>query len=324
MQTKSMVQKFVGRGCLVLAFLFVLTLAFTGCNSKETKIPEIPNSIAITEYEEPVLSVYVVEDKKIENMPLEMYLEGVVAGEMYTSWPLEALKAQAILARTYTLHFVKNKGNSKYEGADISTDISEAQAYNKNGINDRVKQAVRETRGVVLANDGEFIESWFHSNSGGKTASVKEGLGGNETPEFVKIATSPETERNAQNTTWSATFAKTEILNALRKLNISVPSVSNVSVSARGESGRALTLNIGGKTVDAPALRLALGSTKMKSTYLTNIETTSTSVIMQGKGYGHGVGLSQWGAKILAEEGKTAKQIVQHYYQNIDVVKLYT
>lgn len=323
MQTKSMVQKIAGRGCLVLAFLLVLTLAFTGCHSKQTKIPEIPNSIAITEYEEPVLSVYVVEDKKIENMPLETYLEGVVAGEMYTSWPLEALKAQAILARTYTLHFVKNKGNSKYEGADISTDISEAQAYNKAGINDRVKQAVRETRGVVLANDGEFIESWFHSNSGGKTASVKEGLSGNETPEFVKIATSPETERNAQNTTWSATFAKTEILNALRKLNISVPSVSSVSVKTRGESGRALTLNIGGKTVDAPALRLALGSTKMKSTYLTNIETTSASVIMQGKGYGHGVGLSQWGAKILAEEGKTAKQIVQHYYQNIDVVKLY-
>ena len=85
MQTKSMVQKIAGRGCLVLAFLLVLTLAFTGCNSKETKIPEIPNSIAITEYEEPVLSVYVVEDKKIENMPLETYLEGVVAGEMYTS-----------------------------------------------------------------------------------------------------------------------------------------------------------------------------------------------------------------------------------------------
>ncbi|MEG1581858.1 MAG: SpoIID/LytB domain-containing protein, partial [Clostridia bacterium] len=279
---------------LFTMFMVVVCVTIVGCGTA----PNVPKNLSIDGMSEPVLKVYDTSSKTIVNTNVESYIEGVVAGEMYPSWPLEALKAQAVLARTYTLHFVKNKGASKYSGADISTDICEAQAYAPQLINDNVKRAVRETRGVVLANSGEFIESWFHANSGGKTSTVKEGFNskGSSEPEFVKIASSPETAENSQNAVWTAKFTKAEMLNALSRMKISVASVSPLLIAEKGNSGRAITLSVGGKIVDCPALRLSLGSTKFKSTFITDINSDKNGVSISGKGYGHGVGLSQWGA----------------------------
>lgn len=124
----------------------------------------------------PVLDVYVVADEQVERVDVETYVEGVLAGEMKNDWPLEALKAQAILARTFVLKFLADK-QSKYEGADISTDIEEAQAYDASAVNDRIRQAVSETEGLVLSAGGELPYAWFHAHSGGLTALAREGLG---------------------------------------------------------------------------------------------------------------------------------------------------
>ena len=94
---------------------------------------------------------------------------------MAGDWPLEALKAQAILARTFVLQFVSEK-KSRDEGADISTDIEEAQAYDAAGVNERIKSAVEKTRGLVLNAGGELPYAWFQAHSGGLTARAKEGL----------------------------------------------------------------------------------------------------------------------------------------------------
>ena len=123
----------------------------------------------------PVLKVYDVKNEKLEELSVEEYLPAVLAGEMAGDWPLEALKAQAILARTFVLQFVTEK-KSRYEGADISTDIEEAQAYDAAGVNERIRQAVAETRGMVLNAGGELPYAWFHAHSGGLTARAKEGL----------------------------------------------------------------------------------------------------------------------------------------------------
>ena len=88
-------------------------------------------------------------------MDIETYVMGVLAGEMKNDWPEEALKAQAILARTFVLKFIETK-DSKYDGADISTDVSEAQAYSEADINDKVRAAVEETRGLVMSYEGEL------------------------------------------------------------------------------------------------------------------------------------------------------------------------
>ena len=123
-----------------------------------------------------LLRVYVVEDQQVEERELESYVEGVLAGEMKNDWPLEALKAQAILARTFVLKFVQEK-ESQYPGADISTDIEEAQAYDASAVNERIQQAVEETRGLVLSCEGELPYAWFHAHSGGMTEYARTGLG---------------------------------------------------------------------------------------------------------------------------------------------------
>ena len=118
----------------------------------------------------PMLSVYDIKAEKLETLSVEDYLPAVLAGEMAGDWPLEALKAQAILARTFVMQFVSQK-KSMYDGADISTDIKEAQAYDASGINDRIRQAVRETRGMVMNAGGELPYAWFHAHSGWMRAS---------------------------------------------------------------------------------------------------------------------------------------------------------
>jgi len=273
--------------------------------------------------EEPVISVYVTSMKKVVDMQMEEYIAGVVAGEMYNSWDKEALKAQAVLARTFTYDFLSSK-NSKYKHADISTDITEAQAYDESNINDAVREAVKETRGQVLMSGGDYVKAWFHSNSGGKTTTANVGLNyADENPSYIVSVASPENAKNSQNFTWSQTFAKTDILNALRKMGVAVASVSNVKVGERSADGRAITLIIGGKEVNANTLRLNIGSTKMKSTWITNIKIDGNNVTFSGRGYGHGVGMSQWGAKVMAESGKKYDDILMHYFKNTELKKLY-
>lgn len=136
----------------------------------------VPERLSKNESGVPMLRVYDVKSETLETLSVEDYLPAVLAGEMAGDWPLEALKAQAILARTFVLQFVSQK-ESMYDGADISTDIKEAQAYDAAGVNARIREAVKETRGEVLNAGGELPYAWFHAHSGGLTARAKERAG---------------------------------------------------------------------------------------------------------------------------------------------------
>ena len=272
---------------------------------------------------QPNIKVFNTATNKVETMPLESYVMGVVAGEIDDSFPSESIKAQAILARTYALYFVKNN-TSKYDGADISTDIQEAQAYAPERITDSIAQAVAETQGKVISADGEFAQSWFHSNSGGQTATTKEGFGRfAATPEYIKSISSPEDSQNSKDAIWSVWISKSDMLGAIKKMNKQVETVSKIEVGQKGPSGRALTLLFGKDEIAAPEFRLAIGSTKLKSTLITNIAVDSAGATFSGKGYGHGVGLSQWGAKVLAENGNDYIDILKYYFKDINIVDLY-
>jgi len=254
-----------------------------------------------------------------------MYLEGVLAGEMKNDWPIEALKAQAILARTFVLKFCTEK-ESKYAGADISTDIEEAQAYDETGINERIEQAVRETRGLVLAHDGQLPYAWFHAHSGGKTALAKEGLAYRENePGYTKVTDGMESEKAPEEArAWSASFSADEVIAAAKASGCkNIDSIKSVEMGEKGESGRLTTMIINGESVSAANLRIALGSTKMRSTLLTNLEFQDGVLAMRGKGYGHGVGMPQWGAYAMAEQGNTAQRIVEYYFKDVSVEKLW-
>ena len=305
---------------LVLFLSFLMVFSFVGCKEESAQI-ELPQNISLTEEDnQPTLKFYDINTKEITEIELEEYLKGVLAGEIYNSWPIEALKAQAILARTFTLNYLQNN-KSKYNGADISNDINEAQAYDASKINENIEKAVAETRGKVVVQDGKLIEAWFHSNSGGVTTNAKTGLNYLGEESFTKSTKSPETAENSENFEWVVKFSKSEILSALRAMGVSVQSISNFEVGEKDASGRAITLKMGGAEFSANTFRSKIGSTKMKSTLITDIVVSSSSVSISGKGYGHGVGMSQWGAKVLAEEGKTAKEIIEFYFDNIEVVK---
>lgn len=303
-------------GLLVCCFI----CGASGCKEKEATI-DLPQNISLTTQEdtEPVIKMYDINSKTIKEMKLEEYLKGVVAGEMFNTWSLEALKAQAILARTFTLSFLQNS-TSKYEGANISNDINEAQAYDETKINENIERAVNETRGKIIVSDGELIEAWFHSNSGGKTTKASTGLGFLGEENHTKTADSFETAETSENYNWKATFTKSEILSKLREMGVSVATISNLEVGERDESGRAINFKIGEVTFSANTFRLKMGSTKFKSTLIDEIVVSLNSISFVGRGYGHGVGMSQWGAKIMAEEGKTADEIINHYFDNIDIV----
>ena len=306
-------------GIVSIAVAIVLSLGFCSCDDKKGENINLPADIdLVANKSQPLLKVYDTEAETIVEMQMEDYLLGVLAGEIYNDWPLEALKAQAILARTYTLYFIQNN-QSKYEGADISTDITEAQAYNKDNINDNIRKAVEETKGMVVMQDGNLIETYFHSNSGGVTTTATNGLnyGGEDT--FSKVVASPETEENSQNFSWSESFSKSQVLTALREMGVSVSSVSSMAVGVKDDSGRAKTLVVSGTEFDANTFRLKIGSTKMKSTLIDEIVVSSTKINISGRGYGHGVGMSQWGAKILAEQGKSAEEIVEYYFNDVQV-----
>ncbi|MDR3051674.1 MAG: SpoIID/LytB domain-containing protein [Oscillospiraceae bacterium] len=273
----------------------------------------------------PMLAVYVKSASQIEEMPLEKYLQGVLAGEMKNDWPLEALKAQAILARTFVLKFLEEK-ESRYPNADISTDIEEAQAYDLAGVNDRVRQAVTETQGqVLISDDGEFPFAWFHAHSGGITALAKEGLEyENAEPPYTQSVKGMESDQApAEAAKWQAVFSAAEVMKAAARLGARGERLSSIQVGQRGESGRATTLVINGSAVPAASFRIALGSTKMKSTLLDKVGLENNQVTISGRGYGHGVGMSQWGAYGLAQQGKKANEIAQYYFRGVRIERLW-
>lgn len=263
------------------------------------------------------IKVFMSDTEQIETMPLETYIEGVVAAEIENDAPIEALKAQAVLARTFAVKYI-SEGNCPHKGADISTDIKEAQAYDPSRVYSNIKEAVKQTKGIVVKYDGELINAYFHANSGGKTTTSRNGLNTEEDYPYLKVVSTGETEINTKNYNFSATFKKDEILSALRNMGVSVSSASNIQKGELDESGRCKTLFVGGKEVDANTLRLNLGSTKLKSTLIESIKDTGSEVVFTGRGYGHGVGLSQEAASFMAEGGKDYRQIISFFFDGIE------
>ena len=285
--------------------------------------PFTAEALPIPSTQPPHLDVYITADDRMARMDIETYLLGVVAGEMPNDWPLEALKAQSILARTFVLKFITEK-DSKYSGADISTDITEAQAYNTAAVNSRIRQAVQETSGLILLTENHTLPyTWFHSHSGGMTETAQDGIDWQGTePSYTKVtdgndsADAPDAVK-----AWSAFFSKKDFIAACRDIGADVTSCDVIQIGRQGKSGRAVTLWVDGTTVNAARLRISLGSAKMRSTLLTNIVVDDQTVTLSGRGYGHGVGMPQWGAYALAKLGKSGEEIALHYYNGLQIVK---
>ncbi|HHX51026.1 MAG TPA: SpoIID/LytB domain-containing protein [Clostridia bacterium] len=293
--------------------VFSIILVYTGCR-QPAKRPDFQS--------EPTISLYVNETGETKKIKLEEYLEGVVAAEMDPSWSEEALAAQAILARTFTLKKIQ-EGGVKARGTDASTNIEEFQAYDPNRITQRVKEAVKRTRGEVVTYRGKLINGWFHADGGGQTAaSAVEGLEyrKEQTPYIQSVKDPGRNITLPENRSWTISFPLAQVRKAVQEVAGQDPgTITRVEILERGPSGRTTKIRLGKVTLSAPALRLALGSDKMRSTLLESFTIKDGSLTMRGKGYGHGVGMSQWGARALAEEGKKAEEIVRYFFKGVQV-----
>jgi stage II sporulation protein D len=323
---------FLKKKILILILLALLLLSSCTKPSKFTEPakkpavspPPIPSKISMGEKKEPVLKVYVKQTGKIESMPIEKYITATVAGEIKNDWPMEALKAQAILARSYVLNFVSTK-TSKYPGADISTDFEEAQAWNPANINSRIKKAVDETRGEVAVYNSKYIDAWFHSHAAGQTAMAKEGLNYKkpEPPYIKSVKSNDSPDAPADIKHWTVSFTKQEIAEALQKMGLNIKDFKNVTIGTKGASGRTINLNFDKTPVNAPDFRIAIGSERLKSTMLDSVNYDGNKLTIKGRGFGHGVGMSQWGAYQMAKQGMKAKDIIMYYFKDLNIVKIW-
>ena len=320
------------RWYLLIALIVVLGFTISGCSmlnqaqKKPDQAPDIQSPVPqgqTVQGNEPDIMVFMHETNEKKTMKMEEYIAGVVAGEMKADWPVEALAAQAILARTFTMQAIEEKGGVPTRGTQASTDIKEFQAYNAKAVSENVKKAVEMTRGMVVTYQGKPIHAWFHASAGGITATAKEGLDFKDAePPYIQSVQSPDELAPADVQKWTASFTKKEVMDVLTKMGKTVTSIDSVEIDKKGPSGRATMMLINKDIeVSGPELRLALGSTKLKSLLVDKVEVSGDTISFTGKGYGHGVGMSQWGANKLATMGKTPQDIIGHYFKDITIEK---
>lgn len=255
------------------------------------------------------------KDNTINNIELEQYVIGVVAGEMPASFNDEALKAQAIASRTYAVY----KMNTSKGDYDLVTDVSNQVYISKkemqekwgsdyNKYLEKVTRVVNNTKDLVMTYNGEVIESFYFAISNGKTENVTSVF--NEERDYLKSVESSDT--NVNNFMKTITISRSEFCN---KLNINCDNIVIKDIKYN-ETGRIDELNINNKVFKGTEIRrlLSLRSTDFKINVSDNISITT-------KGYGHGVGMSQYGANEMAKNGSSYEEILKHYYQNIDIVK---
>ncbi len=315
------------RWYIVIALVVIIVFAASGCSmmnpqSKPEQNPAVPQKQAV-EGNEPEILVFMHETGEKKKMKMEEYVAGVVAGEMKNDWPVEALAVQAILARTFTLQAMDEKGGVPARGTQASTDIKEFQAYNGKAVNDNVKKAVEMTRGMVITYQGKPIHAWFHASAGGITATAKEGLNYKEDePPYIQSVKSPDDLAPADVQNWTASFTKKELMDALTKMGKDVTSLDSIEIGKKGPSGRSITLLVNKNIeVSGPELRVGLDSVKLKSMLLDKVEISGDTVMFTGKGYGHGVGISQWGVNKLTTMGKKPEEIINQYFKGVTIEK---
>ena len=250
-------------------------------------------------------------------VPVDDYLLSVVPEEMPTDWPAEALKAQSVAARSFAL---KSRGRHAAEGYDLCT-TTHCQLY-KGIASEKTAStaAVRATRGEVLTYGGQPIEALFHTDSGGMTES-SEDVWGNPIPYLravrdTPLGTMPWTKTVSKADLEKKLAAKGHAIGRLRAIELSPLAVGRAAKD-RTASGRVKAMTVTGTkgtaTFSGNAWRSLLG---LKST-LFSAKLTKDTVTFTGFGAGHGLGISQWGAKRLAETGKSYADILHHYYTGV-------
>ena len=319
-------RKYAAAGLVLTVLLFGGAYLAAGGPAAEPE-PAAPETAAVHHDRDVTLTIQ--DGDTTEQMTLERYLTGVVRGEMPASFEMEALRAQAAAERSYVYYQLAAGRKDAHPDADFCTDhtccsayLSETAAREKWGgdfapWNTRVEQAVSDTDGQVVLYNGRPILAVFHSSSAGRTAAAGDVWSG-DLPYLVSVD-SPEGEETVPNyystMTFTAAEAKEKLLTAHPELKLSGTPDRWFGAAAENGSGRVETVSVGGTDIEGTELRRIFG---LRSACFT-VAADSESVTFRVTGYGHGVGMSQYGANQLAREGKTWQEILEWYYTGATV-----
>ena len=257
----------------------------------------------------------------IEVVPFEDYVVGVLAGEMPVNFELEALKAQAVAARTYVMKKMSDNRNQDYDIVDTVQNqvyISDEELKDKwqdkyqERIN-KVKTAVLETKGEYLSYNGKVIEAFFFSTSVGKTENSEEVI--KESLPYLRSVDSTWDEEVSPVFNDSKEYSLQEFF---ERLNLKYSDQINVEVLNTTSTGRIKNVKINGKKFTGSEVYKNLN---LRSTFF-EINQVGSNVIINTKGYGHGVGMSQYGALAMAKKGYKYDEILKYYYQNVQIEKI--
>ena len=302
---------------LVSALIFIIPFMIVTLRIKDKKIvDEDMNIVSNT-----LVRVKRESKNKIETVSIEDYVIGVISGEMPVSFELEALKAQAICARTYVLRKIKTNKNKEYDVVDtisnqVYLDKEQLQKNWKTKFDDNYKKItdiVTATKGEYMTYNGEVIETFFFSTSNGKTE--------NSEDVFVKALPYLRSVDSSWDTEISpvySTLKEISLSDFYTKLNLKYNKNLKYEIIEKNDTGSIAKIKINGKEFKGTEIRSLLG---LRSTYF-EMEQIGSNVVFKNKGNGHGVGMSQYGANGMAKEGYKYDEILKHYYTGIEISKI--
>ncbi len=315
---------------IIALFLFAPLLVLP---KTEEKVEETPTETAVPQ---PILDAKYTfsamdDSGRVFETTMGEYLSGAVAAEMPALFADEALKAQAVAIRTYIMS-LKDKGNPKHPQADVCSDSACCKAFiDEEAMKQKwgedfeqnlfkIQSAVAETDGQYLVYEGEIIQAVFHSSSEGSTEASSAIW--SDVPYLVSVE-SPETVEDVPTLVTKEEFSPDELFNifldAYPDAELQDDFTLWLSEISRTDSGRVSSLNVGNKNLSGDEVRKLFS---LRSTDF-DVEFDGEMFIFTVRGYGHGVGMSQYGANVLAEEGYTYDEILAHYFQGTYLVHNY-
>jgi stage II sporulation protein D len=247
----------------------------------------------------------------INDLDIEEYLKGVIPAEIPFDWEEEVLKAQAVASRSYALYRKGEAGGRPYH---ILAGVDSQMYLGAAAERDSTSRAVEETKGMVVVYQGKVIDAFFHSSCGGHTDDASE-LWGLDAPYLKGVDC--DCQEISRYGLWEKRFSRGRVEAALRRRGYRMSGIRSVSIGKLTSAGHVKTVVFGtveGRVVvSAETLRAALGYSEVPSTFF-EPELIGDEVVFSGRGLGHGIGLCQWGAKVLARKGIDFKAILAYYY----------
>ncbi|MBF0290788.1 MAG: SpoIID/LytB domain-containing protein [Nitrospinae bacterium] len=287
-----------------------------------TVLMESPEPIRVGSKDYPGLMILARDGSGItavNHVDMEDYIASVISSEMGSNWPLEALKAQAVASRTFAMYQMERSREALY---DMESTVR-SQVYRGLYEGDRVKEAVDSTRGLIAVYDGAPAGTFYHSSSGGRTENPREVWGRERLP---YLASKPALfEERSPHFNWRLRLSAGEIRDKLKKAGFTTGSVISIEPVSFTSSGRVarlrLVLGPNKRKVELRGeyFRKIIGDTRLPSTKFRVAKDSSGAYTFIGQGYGHGVGMSQWSARGLADHGRGFEEIIQAFYPGVTI-----